>query len=723
MSSEQSPLLVRTDSGSLRGANSGDHEYHDNQNAIGVVAAQLRGVPGMFFLAFVVLIGLALASQSVTASQGMKHPPRLRGRKFDRESASWFGRAPEHSIPVSAAPTFAPTLTSTDIPIKDPVTRVIDKQGEASGVSSAPTQSPSLETPSVDEFDSLSQLSWGEELDYDGEKAKDFRGIPPESNSTIRASRTDPYIKSDFEDSLAVPITDDDDMDVTFEANQHTNVSTASNSITTNILETVSPSAEEAISQQPISQQSLQRTPAVDSSQELSLEEPDDLAGNQTASVATDLGDETAQKTENSSTRTIPSNSDDVLESIAARNENLITTDSPSNLGEEDGVSAEKPALVDESEDNEAMSDGCVEDGIMSTCLISSPNTDHCLAGLLVDEKAFFFPMNMANVNRLLKSRRDGKKRTRNHFDATQMEPWALSWDKRSSKDLAAVGEYYRVKGEWLEKSYRQLSKRKLSKKHKSRHSRNGFGALTMDWEADEERVHQLSQVFLNIALTIDTHYRTSLSKGGLSTWVEDKRGVKGLRRYLKELARLVEDHCIDKHSMTEPKLASSGKEKVLEEYTESQRVQVSQYYEKKAQNIDFFLEYSLVEDGKSASWKDHIAKDLESLKDETFRGLGDELDVLKLEKMRVKKGKLVLNYYRALYDPLYKREFKSQLPDHHPDKDFPQWGHDWRADRAHGIAIGKYWAQYNKITSKFYAKHGEKLRKAEESRYKHYFH
>jgi hypothetical protein len=82
-------------------------------------------------------------------------------------------------------------------------------------------------------------------------------------------------------------------------------------------------------------------------------------------------------------------------------------------------------------------------------------------------------------------------------------------------------------------------------------------------------------------------------------------------------------------------------------------------------------------------------------------------------------RGRSVDNYYRARYDPEYGVKALSRLPQHDPNLDFPPWGYDHVADRAHGKAIGAYWRQYHHVMNRYYKRQGVTLGRSSEEYYR----
>ena len=97
-----------------------------------------------------------------------------------------------------------------------------------------------------------------------------------------------------------------------------------------------------------------------------------------------------------------------------------------------------------------------------------------------------------------------------------------------------------------------------------------------------------------------------------------------------------------------------------------------------------------------------------------------------------IARGKSIGNYYRSVYDPTYGKDEKSldqklaasgsQEVAGNPDLQFPPWGQDPEADRAHGSALGEYWAQKGQEAGKYWEKKGSELHEYYEDKYRTMF-
>jgi hypothetical protein len=347
------------------------------------------------------------------------------------------------------------------------------------------------------------------------------------------------------------------------------------------------------------------------------------------------------------------------------------------NYSESTGVSSDYRSSL--SGEDEAISSATSA----PTASISTHTADLILAGLLIDDKAFYFPMNISAM----------KSSNHHHKGSSLQSDWMSSWDKKNSKDLAALSEYYRAKGESL------LALNGVSDK-KTKERKHSKLKWTEDWQHDPLRAVKLGKMYLKIAAIIDAHYSSANQKEDTaSSWLDDQKQGMSLVRHLRKLASIIADHYTELTGLTETK--ESVEESSLLLSYQMQGFHAANDYEIKASEIEKLL---------NAVYSYSIGvEDQDAAEDDT-------------QKLLIKKGKHVCSYYRARFDPSYKEEMKAELPDHYPDKDFPQWGHDWRADQAHGIAIGQYWKQYNYVTEKYYQTQGEKLQHFYEKYYQMQF-
>ncbi|KAG7348526.1 hypothetical protein IV203_017231 [Nitzschia inconspicua] len=346
------------------------------------------------------------------------------------------------------------------------------------------------------------------------------------------------------------------------------------------------------------------------------------------------------------------------------------------------------------------------------TPTISSETADLLFAGSLIDDKGFFFPMSLPS--------KESQKTTHNHHKkhgeitgpSDERNSWDESWDKTNSKDLAAVAEYYHVKGKWLETIYEQNSEKGKNSKVNQRHhntKHHQTRSLTRDWEEDPGRGLKMSQIFLTIANTIDNHYESSGRNGEqAAAWVDDQSRGRKLSRLYHELASLIADHYDEEQNLDESGTKSSSHSYMV------QGLEVSKYYEEKSSEMEEYL-------NRKNTFGNH-SKDFHDAGVKQFHD-DDYSQSTALQQLREDQGKSVHNYFRAVYDTSYKQELQSKLPDHYPDKDFPRWGRDWRADRDHGIAIGNYWKQYHDVMKTYYEEQGNKLRKLYTEFYTQRFH
>ncbi|KAG7339440.1 hypothetical protein IV203_025384 [Nitzschia inconspicua] len=353
-------------------------------------------------------------------------------------------------------------------------------------------------------------------------------------------------------------------------------------------------------------------------------------------------------------------------------------------------------------------------------------------ASLLLDESGFFFPFvpssyekEVDSPKRFLRYERERVlhgHRNRNHHDhdhqrhpehskhssktASQRLKWSLD-STMDLKDAAAVGEYYHTKGQLLSMSIGD-SNLDLSK----------TPTLPLDWEQDSDRREVLRQTYAAIGDTINEHYQNafappvqglesnnevvdgtrrflakasthdgieSLSFTPDYTWQQDWKRGRLLGRLYQRLSDTIEDHYQDESFITppsalgEPDDDDEEEEKDTDSLLENGRT-VSDYYKNKTISIEDFYAGKLPLEDMST-------------------------------KPSIDTGRMIEDYYKAVYSPTnYKGELLAQLPQRNPDKDFPSWGHNWKDDRDHRIALSRYWKQYHSVMDAIYKENGGAL-------------
>ena len=70
-------------------------------------------------------------------------------------------------------------------------------------------------------------------------------------------------------------------------------------------------------------------------------------------------------------------------------------------------------------------------------------------------------------------------------------------------------------------------------------------------------------------------------------------------------------------------------------------------------------------------------------------------------EEMKA-KGQAIAAYYRAKFDPTFMANAAEVVSNTLDSLSFPSWGEDAEADKAHGKAIGEYWAAHGKKIGKY---------------------
>jgi hypothetical protein len=355
------------------------------------------------------------------------------------------------------------------------------------------------------------------------------------------------------------------------------------------------------------------------------------------------------------------------------------------------------------------------------------PYAEEYFASLLFDSTAFSFPFVPPPVtNKQLPNKRflrrardhDEHNQSKNHGDKrgrhfhpkrgdvssgeTLQSQWSLDLSTKL-KDYASVGEYYVVKGGILS----MLN--------------TSSATVSLDWENDSENRELLGKTYSAIGALINDHYRAAhtprnkeesddksstkgrriLKKNNAKdsveqipftsnyTWQMDwRRGMKIGALYQK-LSQTIEDHYKG--------ISIAGNPQIIEETSldpaeMEEALIITDYYKNKTVAIQFFYT-GRFQNGES------------------------------IPKAVIDAGRMIEDYYRAEYSPEeYRNEMMSRLPKHNPDKDFPQWGHNWRDDREHRIALDRYWRQYHSVMDSFYKEQGETLSTKNHDYYERHF-
>mmetsp|Transcript_951 Transcript_951/g.1497 ORF Transcript_951/g.1497 Transcript_951/m.1497 type:complete len:996 (+) Transcript_951:53-3040(+) len=366
---------------------------------------------------------------------------------------------------------------------------------------------------------------------------------------------------------------------------------------------------------------------------------------------------------------------------------------------------------------------------------------DELFAGVLLDEQGFYFPTNTSATTsskkskkhfknsrrhlRQLKHKKKHTKKSKEKIDTIKSMDWALPWKKKHAKDVAALAEYYLTKGDALADFYNRSSMSDLPLPSSS-------SVWTNDWQFDSERGRELADLYHSIGATIDHHYKHVYANGDSTTftWLDkDKKHGRTLAECYSRLGGLIADHykeCSLFGTCMENNTDSHKRQQGMA--YQAQGLGIAKYYAEKGAALDQFLRTVYERKGLNGNTESEDVEEEsedEALENEYIWGIDlklDEKHAEKLQKKLQRKGKSVTNYYRAVYDSSYNNDVLSKLPDHHPDKDFPQWGHDWRTDRAHGIAIGLYWKQYNHVMKRYYKVQGTALQRNYRDYYKAQF-
>jgi hypothetical protein len=259
------------------------------------------------------------------------------------------------------------------------------------------------------------------------------------------------------------------------------------------------------------------------------------------------------------------------------------------------------------------------------------------------------------------------------------------------------------------------------------------------DWKEDVEAGIALGHTYEHIGELVHAHYLEAfrhLDSNGSNlfsscqsistsfTWTEDwRRGLDLVESY-SQLAEIISNHYAnlfeerigapptlngninnqnhDRHQQNDShfndyQLHTCVWNHQWEKYTSAGQ-DLSEYYRNKCLAI---IQYYL--DGVLQHFDDDS---LESSSSSNSLMLQEEFD----EEQLIAKGKAVGNYYSAVFDPFYRVNTLSRLPNHSPDRDFPRWGVNHKADQEHGIALGEYWKQCNDVMKAYYDSQGPDL-------------
>mmetsp|Transcript_19529 Transcript_19529/g.47144 ORF Transcript_19529/g.47144 Transcript_19529/m.47144 type:complete len:456 (-) Transcript_19529:176-1543(-) len=383
---------------------------------------------------------------------------------------------------------------------------------------------------------------------------------------------------------------------------------------------------------------------------------------------------------------------------------------------------------------------------------------DQMFAGMLADEKAFYFPMDPSAITASSSSSNNSNHRYLRALAATtaggEDSTWSYKWTNGldSKKDFAAIGEYYHAKGLGIADFYRS----KFDPTYKNSGPQTPW---TPDWQADKERGIAIGQKYAAIGQNIADHYRQAFDPTYVTDADDEEDEENNGRRMLKSKAKKEKEEKKKKRDMAfydwqadRDRGIAIGQQfrdiglEIASHYAghdvpstewQKQRVEglaIAQRYKDKAAAIKQFYETKYMPVAPQApSTASSLTQDVSQ--SPYVWGLNQNEDrkhAFDMRKTWITRGKSIGNYYRSVYDPTYGKDEKtldqklamsgSQAVVRNPDLEFPPWGQDPEADRAHGSALGEYWAQKGQEAGKYWEKKGSELHEYYEDKYRTMF-
>lgn len=369
---------------------------------------------------------------------------------------------------------------------------------------------------------------------------------------------------------------------------------------------------------------------------------------------------------------------------------------------------------------------------------------DDRFSSLLVDDKAFFFPAAATG---------NGRRSLKADDSSSSSNPWALEWED-NKESFAAIGAYYRAKGKALKHYYKSMYDPNYNKTSEEAGLMNATLNETFpwafDWKKDAEGGMAMAKKYKSIGDAIDEHYQQVFdptyynavatddnaghrflraATGGdaappVYDWVADRDRGTAIEQHFKELGELIEEHY--QQPFFDQTTAANDPATPVEWSTawtdfKSQGRAIGKYYHDKGVAISRFYEQQKAPDAVStspnpgpsrsasitdaipASSKNAAAKNAKN--DWYIWGMdwqNDKEHATKLQQEMKAKGQTIANHYRAKYDPTFVTNASAVVSNDSWDGlSFPAWGEDAEADKAHGKAIGDYWASHGKEIGK----------------------
>lgn len=312
-------------------------------------------------------------------------------------------------------------------------------------------------------------------------------------------------------------------------------------------------------------------------------------------------------------------------------------------------------------------------------------NKNDRFSALLMDERAFYFPSLVSAPSEGRRALDDMSDDANDDDDSESTYiPWRREW-KQDIATSAAIGEYYSAKGMALLDYYSNAT--------------SSPDMWTSDWQADTKHGMEIGDLYKSIGEAITAHFRQVYDpnhrkglKGRITyDWQSDRDRGAAIGKLYFDIALKISKH----YNKTK-----------WSEYAESGN-QIARYYHKRGRAIKYFYK------GRFADMWTQVQKSRQTL-----------VDPIILRNEMKAKGLAINEYYRARYDPTYQ-----SAPCYDPTESFdatreqfPPWGEDTSADKAHGKAIGSYFNKHGNEVGQCYKQRGKDLGKFYQNYYRTLF-
>eukprot|EP00521_Asterionellopsis_glacialis_P011481 CAMPEP_0195304188 /NCGR_PEP_ID=MMETSP0707-20130614/34019_1 /TAXON_ID=33640 /ORGANISM="Asterionellopsis glacialis, Strain CCMP134" /LENGTH=441 /DNA_ID=CAMNT_0040367929 /DNA_START=58 /DNA_END=1383 /DNA_ORIENTATION=- len=412
----------------------------------------------------------------------------------------------------------------------------------------------------------------------------------------------------------------------------------------------------------------------------------------------------------------------------------------------------------------------------------TSSTEDTIFSAMLVDDQGFFFPTIHLSTSCIENETDNHQSRFIRRALSENSVPvataphddnfWSYDW-KQDMDAKPAIGEYYRGKGLAIQDYYR--TKYDPTYKSKTTPTEDTSNIITTagnssyspptdskhifsyDWELDKDRGISIGELYQKIGEAIEDHYRqlfdptyeaffddeNKTTSYEYYTWEADRIRGMALAQYYKNLGAWITEHYKQEYvnPINDPVVDANRKEEFKKQWKEYKKMgeELANYYHDKGISIEKYYE-QFDSNGKfhgfgdddlsllssSLSSGDNIHNGIEA--EQYVWGLdwaNDKDHAVELHKEWMERGTAIAKYYRSKYDPTYGSAFSTTyqpktIGDVH--KEFPPWGVNATADKAHGKAIGQFYKNRgeNKPTNK--KKQGKKIGKYYEDYYRKIF-